>query len=123
LPLDRGVHRLHARIALGEVEPELAVQPVGDPGRARLVVDRDADRPPEQPGRVEDVVDLLVLQQPVDVHPSARDVEVGAEQRVVGRHRHAAAIAHEAGDLGQAGGVDLVAAGQADQLDQGALQR
>ena len=81
---------------------------MGDAGHAGLVGDGDADGPVQDLGGVEDVVDLLVLDQPVGVDAGAGDVEVFAHEGVVGRDVVAQLLLEVVGDLGDHRGVDAV---------------
>src|SRR5579864_3394681 len=87
LPLHLLVNGAHPRIVLVDLliprQAEGGVDPVGDAGPPGAVVDGDPNRPVQDAGGVEDVVDLLVLQQAVCMNPGARDVEAGAGKGIV----------------------------------------
>ena len=87
----------HPRVVLADLErsppPHPGVDPVGDSGQAGPVVDGDSERPVEDAGGVEDVVDLFILQQAVGVDARAGHVEAGAGKGIVSRERRAEHIA------------------------------
>ena len=112
--------RLSMMLPVPEIEP--GVDPVDDSRLARLVGDLEHDGPLQDLRRVEDVVDLLVLHETVEVHAGPRDVELGADEGVVGGDLEVHLAPEVVGDLRDHRRVDpVVFAVKLDVLEDKAL--
>src|SRR6266480_4390718 len=110
LPLDLLVDGRHPGVVFAHLgcalQPQCRVDPVGDAGQPGPVVDGDAERPVENTRRVEDVVNLLVLEQAVGVNAGAGHVEAGAGEGVVRGQRRPQPVAEIGRRASDRGGVD-----------------
>ena len=75
-----------ARIVLGDLNLEAGLDPVLDPGRTGLVRDRHANRTFEQLLCIETVVDFLVFQEAVRMDARPGYVKIPAYKRVIPRN-------------------------------------
>src|SRR5438067_13649812 len=82
LPLDLRMHRSDSSIILAHLlrplQAECRVDPVGDARQPRTIVDRDPERPVEDPASINTVVDLFVLEQAIGMDTRTGDIEPGA---------------------------------------------
>src|SRR6266480_3285583 len=110
LALDLAVDRRHPGVVFAHLgralQAQRRVDPVGDAGQPGPVVDGDAERPVENARRVEDVVDLLVLEQAVGVNAGAGHDEAGAGKRIVRGQRRPQLVAEIGRRASDRGGVD-----------------
>src|SRR2546423_2245900 len=110
LPLDLTVDGRHPGVVFahlgGALQAKRRVDPVGDAGQPGPVVDGNAEWPVENARRVEDVVNLLVLEQAVGVDAGAGHVEAGAGERIVRGQRRPQLVAEIGRRASDRGGVD-----------------
>ena len=102
----------HQRVMLAELvvaaEPVVLVDPVGDTRQPGGFADGYGGGPVQQLFRIENVVDLLVLQKPVSVDACTGDVEVPAHEGRHGGDVIANLVLEVVGDLCDGGGVHAV---------------
>ena len=84
------------------------IEPMDDAGLAGFVGDGDPDGPVQDLGRIEGVVDLLVLEEPVGVDAGAGVVEVLPHKGVTGRNVIVQFPLEVLADLADHRGVDAV---------------
>ncbi|EKD36965.1 MAG: hypothetical protein ACD_75C01308G0001 [uncultured bacterium] len=89
-------------------EPEMGVDPEGNPGLAGLVGDHRDNRPLQNLCRVEDIVDLFTLDQTVDMNTGPGDVEIRPHKWEIRRNPNPDLLFEIAGNVSDDGRIDPV---------------